>query len=44
MESKQDACFLNGEKWVNNDVGDFVTSKVENGKVVQVPPNDKRLL
>ena len=30
----------NGEKWVNNDVGDFVTSKVENGKVVQVPPND----
>jgi len=31
----------NGSRWINNDVGDFVETRVEDGKVVPVPPNNK---
>ncbi len=30
-----------GSRWINNDVGDFVETRVEDGKVVPVPPNNK---
>lgn len=30
-----------GSRWINNDVGDFVETRVEDGKIVPVPPNNK---
>ena len=30
-----------GSRWINNDVGDFVETRVEDGKIVPLPPNNK---